>query len=394
MFDPSVALWRLMYAVWIGCGLILLYGLSYVRSDPGLAVSVISIGIMAGGAATLAGGLIGFLFGVPHASESDKSQRVGDKRTSPEESAQVIEYGSARTYTPSTSLEQIADWLTKILVGVGLIEIRAIPGKFVSVASFIASGLGPGDNAQTLALAILIYFSVCGFIFAFLWARIYLARWFREADEVKVLEEKVDRLEKRHRTDARALALINQQINRIADEPGASEAEIADAIKAASSPIRAQIFSQAERTSANKAAEDYELKLQAAISVFRGLIKSDTNERYHRNHSELGHALRRMTPPDWKGAAQEFTKAIEIRDKLKKKGWKSYEFYRAESNIKADPNFEKNQPSDEVSVNQILSDLQAARTDTEKWKNRFTPASIAHEWVVLNNIDPDSLTRS
>jgi hypothetical protein len=349
---------------------------------------------MAGGAATLAGGLMGFLFGVPHASESDKNRKVGAKRDSSENSAPTSQYDSVRTYTPSTSLEEIADWLTKILVGVGLIEIGTIPGKLVSVASFIASGLGPSENAQTFALTILIYFSACGFVFGFLWARIYLARWFREADEVKVLEEKVDRLEKQHRADARALALINRQINRISDEPGASETDIADAIKAASSPIRAQIFQQAERTSANKTVEDYDLKLQAAISAFRGLIANDTNERYHRNHSELGHALRRMTPPDWKGAAQEFTKAIEIRDKLKKKGWRSYEFYRAESNIKADPNFEKGIASDEVTVNQILTDLQAARTDTEKWKNRFTSTSVAREWVDLNSIDPDSLVRS
>ena len=76
-----------------------------------------------------------------------------------------------------------------------MIEIKVIPEKLKGMATYIAKGFGNNKQAQAFALTLLIYFSACGFVFGFLWARLFLKRWFIEADEVRILGEKLDRFE-------------------------------------------------------------------------------------------------------------------------------------------------------------------------------------------------------
>lgn len=377
--DPDVALKRLIYVVVIGCLLILAYGLRYVLSGGAGFLVIVSVGMMAGGAALLSGGLLGFLFGVPHtfAGEAGQTNQETSKSAS-DRQREVGSGGPSTSYRPNTGLEQISDWLTKMLIGVGLIEIKVIPGKLTTVAAYIAKGLGNGEQAEAFALTILIYFSVCGFVFGFLWARLYLPRWFREADEVQILAKKVSQLEKQQEADAAALTLINQQINRQADDPLATDQEVAEAIKASSDPVRIQIFYQAKKVSESRKSDDYDydVKIPGVISVLKGLIACDTKNRYHRNHSELSNALYHREPPDLQGAKDEITKAIDIRDRLGKKGWKYYEFHRARCRIKLDPNLEKEQ---------IAADLKAAESQTDKWKRWLDSQPKVQEWMKINS---------
>jgi hypothetical protein len=60
-FAPSMAMQRIGYLVTCGCGVILIFSL-----PSGLgAFSILSVGIMTAAAAGVAGGLLGFIFGVP-----------------------------------------------------------------------------------------------------------------------------------------------------------------------------------------------------------------------------------------------------------------------------------------------------------------------------------------
>src|SRR5207247_8409037 len=98
----------------------------------GRVLSIASIGLIAAGAAWLTGALLGFLFGIPHTREDlQQSDR----------------------YKPSTSLEQISDWLTKIIVGVSLTQLSNIPIKLGELARYIASGMSP-DRPNAFALGI------------------------------------------------------------------------------------------------------------------------------------------------------------------------------------------------------------------------------------------------
>src|SRR5512143_3092668 len=68
------------------------------------------------GTATLSvGGLLGFLFGIPRTTRPPRGSEGAGANDGRREAINT-------PYEPSNNLEQVADWLTKILVGVGLVE--------------------------------------------------------------------------------------------------------------------------------------------------------------------------------------------------------------------------------------------------------------------------------
>src|SRR5216684_1230684 len=77
-----------------------------------------AIGLLIAGAALAAGVLIGFLFGIP------RTQQKEGQKSDPTIGSQP---GVADGYGVNTNLEQISDWLTKIIVGVGLVQLTVIP---------------------------------------------------------------------------------------------------------------------------------------------------------------------------------------------------------------------------------------------------------------------------
>jgi hypothetical protein len=158
---------RLVFVTALGMCVIVLYAVQWV--DQG-AISIIGLALLSAGAAWLIAVVVGFIFGIPRRSSNQPG---------------------GRQYLPSTSLEQVADWLTKIIVGVGLTQLDKIPGKLGSLASFIAMGMGDAASHKAVALAICIYFPSCGFLFGFLWARLYMLEAFDVAESViqRVIKE-------------------------------------------------------------------------------------------------------------------------------------------------------------------------------------------------------------
>ena len=84
----------------------------------------------------------------------------------------------------NTNLEEISDWLTKILVGLGLSQISQVPSALNSLSSYLSEGIGgPTGSAKVFALAIIVYFSVVGFIGGYLVTRLVLQGAFYKADQ-------------------------------------------------------------------------------------------------------------------------------------------------------------------------------------------------------------------
>jgi hypothetical protein len=88
----------------------------------------------------------------------------------------------------NSNLELISDWLTKILVGVGLTQFKSIPGALYKLASFVAGGTGQG---QAFALFVILYFFFGGFVAAYLETRVFLTGAFirSEPEEKRSSEE-------------------------------------------------------------------------------------------------------------------------------------------------------------------------------------------------------------
>ena len=80
----------------------------------------------------------------------------------------------------NTNLDDVSDWLTKIVVGVGLVELRKIPDLLFRLASMIAGELGA--NQVPFIISVLVYFTTVGFLSGYLTTRMFVQRAFRMAD--------------------------------------------------------------------------------------------------------------------------------------------------------------------------------------------------------------------
>jgi hypothetical protein len=135
----------------------MIYGAAAAPTDHRV-VAVVSAFLAAAAPFSL-GVLAGFLFGIPKTLQ---------------EAPATNGKPSHRTQT-NTNLEQISDWLTKILIGVGLTQLTVLPGKVQDTAEYLADAINsksPGTGA--VVTMILVYFAIAGFLWGYLVTRLIL----------------------------------------------------------------------------------------------------------------------------------------------------------------------------------------------------------------------------
>lgn len=351
--------------------------------------SVVAVAVIISGAALFAGALIGFLFGIPRAFQHDNVQ--GDTLAVDAQSQNGSRPQAG--YQANTNLEQISDWLTKILVGVGLTQIGSIPGAIGSYASSTSAALGGFAGSTVFSVGLLLYYLVVGFVIGYLLTRLYLPGAFHQADLLSIgskvgqLADKVGELEKQAEIDARVLGLVRRQF-----EPGQAapptQDELNEGIAQASAPVKAQIFydARALRRDTSKADGTKEKeKMERTIPVFRALIASDQDNEYHQNYAQLGFALKDKLEPDLNGAVDALTTAIEIRGGGTP-AYRLYEWNRALCRLGLDAAGGE-APSDEETKATIAADLAAARTIALEWM-KDEPVKT---WLEVNRLTPDTL---
>ena len=155
---------------------------------------------MWGDACALVGMLLGFLFGIPRfltrpgsvgaQSLSNSLPPAGGggqplvQQPAPSDNAGGNGQPPVQQPAPlgsiNTNLEEISDWLTKIIVGVSLVELQKVQTMLQGSAGFIAQSLG-GPSQTSFAYGLMIYFSVSGFLGSYLLTRLYLQIAFRNA---------------------------------------------------------------------------------------------------------------------------------------------------------------------------------------------------------------------
>jgi hypothetical protein len=114
-------------------------------------------GVMVSAACCLAGGLLGFIFGVPRALSGDADSKLGENR---------------RRLIPNTNLEEVSDWLTKIIVGATLVQLGALARGFGRLTAFVSSIFGsPSPQNTTMAGGVILYSATFGFFGAYIAAR-------------------------------------------------------------------------------------------------------------------------------------------------------------------------------------------------------------------------------
>jgi CheY-like chemotaxis protein len=165
----------------------------------------------------VSGMLLGFLFAIPRilpAGAIIASARApatpGGKRETDPASAGVVSHNGQSPSEINSNLVEVSDWLTKIIVGVGLVELKHLPTVARGVADYIAPSLGLAPAmAAPVAGGIMLFYSVLGFLIGYLLTRIYLAVIIKWADnQVKNLNPV--RLDSGAEIDASELIRLHQ----------------------------------------------------------------------------------------------------------------------------------------------------------------------------------------
>ena len=310
--------------------------------------AVFAVALLVGGGAFLAGGLLGFLFGIPRLLATTGAA------VPPSPSAADPDKPQSSPYAPNTNLEQISDWLTKILVGVGLVELGKLTHATRRLIDFLEPSLGGAPNGSAFALGLLTLYSISGFLIVYLVTRVYLGRAFAEADQLTRRLDRVEAAQEQQERDLHALSLATRQLDPDGPAEPISQDVLNEAIKAASDLVRVQIFNMARQarrkgTTAQSA---------HAPAVFSALIAADTGGRWHRNHAQLGYAL--YDAHDYANAESALTTAIDRRAKAGQRGFDLYEYVRALARIAQDPTEKTASPSDQEVREAILGDLREA----------------------------------
>jgi hypothetical protein len=130
--------------------------------DPNRANSILTFFITA--AACLVGGIIlGFLFSIPRYKKDQNNNSSTD--------SQRLSY-----YKDNTNLEEISDWLTKIIVGVSLIQFNHILDKLDTTAKNLSFAFycpcQSSSQYYAFAYASILFFLFTGFGVGYIWTRI------------------------------------------------------------------------------------------------------------------------------------------------------------------------------------------------------------------------------
>jgi hypothetical protein len=174
------ALGRLLICVFLGYFALVVNATRHDRWVCGIAARAFGYGTLIALAAFFIGGFLGILFGFrPTSSENANAIQTSEK-------------GSSNMRHPHTNLEEIADWLTKLILGAGLVELTRIVRYLPKLGEFIAKGvepippylvdlspdspLAPCSVKQVeangpVALAVVLFFLASGILYGYLWSR-------------------------------------------------------------------------------------------------------------------------------------------------------------------------------------------------------------------------------
>ncbi len=310
--DAKRARILVLWCLLCGTAALVLYSLGQTAPSGRARFLLFAVLALEGAAGFAFGALAGFLFGIPRSLRGQqpepKPQPPAQTNPTPNPTAapgsatpstalQPATASSGADYASNTNLEEISDWLTKIIVGFGLINLREIPGKLRGLAAYFSSlwSCGPGcvPIPDSVSLAILIYFSVCGFFLAYLLTRLILPAAFRRAESSAAEKELVQAKQ------------AKVQVKEALSDAGALSGQVKDALQQARESVSIAVearqrvnellakpsfpFTVQARALINKGSES---DLTYALSLLDEAIASDPKAFIA--YLEKGRALRRL----------------------------------------------------------------------------------------------------
>jgi hypothetical protein len=179
-----------------GLGVIFLFMYGLAPADSSLAR--LSASLLTALAAFMVGALVGFLSGIPMAVSVEAPVPAGSNSNA-----------APRLYRPNNTLQQVSDWLLKLLLGAGLAQLANL--------YLVGESLAPLVGDATAAMVICFLFAVVGFFFGYVVTAFYLAPLFPVAGSDilgQVGQEITERL-----TERLSLTTVENDMYRSVYEP-------------------------------------------------------------------------------------------------------------------------------------------------------------------------------
>ncbi len=181
-----------------GCGIAVLLSIDAVallgsKTPFESTMRAASGGLMLAATALIAGWLLGLLFGIPRSLSRSQpasgQQAAGSNAPAPGGS-------SSRPSRTNTNLEDVSDWLSKTVVGLGLASLYQIPGYTWKKSGQIGAQIFPAiTGGQGFAFLVVAYFTGGGFWIGYIGTRTLITLLFDGIDRdayTKVVAESGD----------------------------------------------------------------------------------------------------------------------------------------------------------------------------------------------------------
>lgn len=369
-YTASKTDWMYALAIAISAGVVVVAVLGLANDVFGRLQALMG-GLMLAGASGLVGAFMGFLFGIPR-SKQLQGQVVAE------------DGNSQREYLENTNLEQISDWLTKIIVGITLVQFNELKTFVTGVGTLFSPVFLSGTQSATagaIGVAVILYFTIAGFLFAFLWTRIHMENVLRQqsAQGNLAIERLLERRQEKENTaNTKAFELTDAYLDPSADPNAKMFDNLESKIAESSLIARTMIFDRARKVRRkNWRADGDQNLIDRTIPIFKGLITASPG-RNHRNYGQLGYALTKATQPDWDAAQKALENAIRLRGE-DDSGQGYYELNLAVALINQDAAFLDDKASSDASVARISKLLDPA--------GRFVDLNdepVISKWAQLN----------
>lgn len=141
-------------------------------------------------AAAAVGTVLGFLFGLPRARVADSTATEGSN--------------ASTFYLTNSNLIKVSDWLTTIVIGLGLVNLGKVVPGLRSLGHALHEPLGGAPYSGAVGVSVLVVGVLAGFILDYLWTSIRVRELLEEAERQN--QQTVPELRNQTLGEARATA--------------------------------------------------------------------------------------------------------------------------------------------------------------------------------------------
>ncbi|HTT53392.1 MAG TPA: hypothetical protein VMH35_18515 [Streptosporangiaceae bacterium] len=161
-----------LLATFLAALLVTAIDITVYATTRGGAGQTMALAGMIAASAVVSGGVIGFLFALPRSvTVVIPSGRAGSHK-------QLTDI----TVRPNTNLEEVSDWVVKIIVGLTLTQLGKVPRVASGLFDLLGRSLGGSPQDVIFTGSLIVFCSIVGFLMGWLSTRMFIGRWMAVSD--------------------------------------------------------------------------------------------------------------------------------------------------------------------------------------------------------------------